>query len=167
MNILALDPANKTGFAHSNGKHGVWQLGKGDLGAQHDELAQQIIRAVDQWGVHLIATENAGFGSRNPSVQASHNERLGVIRYVASCLGCDIVTFQPTTIKLFATGSGNADKKQMIKACSRLLGVTAISDDDCDALWILELAKRPDCWPVAKPKAKKARKAKSTPTLFR
>jgi Holliday junction resolvasome RuvABC endonuclease subunit len=161
VNILALDPATRTGWAHSNGESGVWNL-KGDLGEQHTELMRLIIQAVDEWGAHLIATENAGFGSRNPSVQAMHNERLGLIRYVANDLGCQLVTFQPTTIKAFATGKGNADKSQMIAAAQRLLGSSVVSDDEADAIWILELAKRPDCWPVAKPKAKRSRKAKES-----
>lgn len=161
--ILALDPAQKCGWAHSNsdGHHGVWFLA-GEIGRQHADLEQRLTNAIAAWGCDLIATENAGFGSRNPNVQAMHNERLGVIRLVAARRGVEVKTFQPNTIKLFATGNGHADKSQMVAALKRLMGVTVASDDEADACWILELAKRPECWPEPKAKVSRSR-GKSRP----
>lgn len=158
MNILALDPANKCGFAHSNGEHGVWHLGKGELGQQHAELVRLLDDAIERWSCNMIATENAGFGSRNPEVQAMHNERLGIIRMIAHKHGAKLIAFSPMTIKAFATGHGHAKKPQMVAACRRLLDLNVVSEDEADAIWILELAKRPDCWP--KPKVKGKRRAK-------
>lgn len=159
--ILALDPAQRCGFAHSNGKHGVWVLtAKGTtLEEQHVRLATLIDEAIELWGCDMLATENAGFGSHNPNVQAMHNERLGVIRLAAARHGAHIETFQPGTIKAFATGDGRAKKPAMVAACKRMLGIDVDSDDEADAIWILELAKRPDCWakPVKKAKASKAK----------
>lgn len=164
MIILALDPARKCGWAHSNGKHGVLEL-VGDLGRQHAALERQLARMIADWGCEMIATEDAGFGANNERVAAMHNERLGVIRLVAARQGIRVKTFQPTSIKLHATGDGHAKKIQMIRAASRHLGVTVISDDEADALWVLDFASRPDCWPVAKPKTMKRRK-KTTKRLF-
>jgi hypothetical protein len=104
-----------------------------------------------------------GFGSHNPEVQARHNERLGIIRKVAAQHGIQLQTFNPMTIKLFATGDGKAPKSEMVAACRRLLGINPTSDDEADAIWILHLTQRPDCWP--QPKPKKPRK-KSTPAKW-
>lgn len=161
MNILALDPAQRCGYAHSAGPRGVWLLTAtgAAIEDQHMRLEKLLDEAIELWGCDLLATENAGFGSHNPAVQAMHNERLGVIRLVAARHSIRVATFQPTTIKLFATGDGRAKKPAMIAACQRLLGIDVISDDEADAVWILELAKRPDCW--AKTPKKKAKKAKA------
>lgn len=170
MKTLALDPAQKCGFAHSDGHHGVWLLtDRGtSLAEQHIRLARLIEDAIERWGCDLLATENAGFGSHNPAVQAMHNERLGVIRLVAARLDVRVVTFQPTTIKSFATGDGRAKKPQMIAALKRLVGIEVVSDDEADAVWILELAKRPDCWaPSSKPKAKAPRAPRGKKTASR
>lgn len=159
-NILALDPASNTGWAHSNGQFGVWplRLQGAPLGEQHAKFEQYLERAIATMGCEVIATENAGFGSPNPEVQARHNERLGVIRLVAARHGIEVYAFHPSNIKSFATGDGHADKKAMVAACKRLLKITVTSDDEADAIWILELMKRPDCWP--KPAEKKKGKGK-------
>lgn len=38
--------------------------------------------------------------------------------------------------KLFATGNGNADKKAMVAAAKRVLGVVVANDNEADALWL-------------------------------
>jgi len=165
MKILALDPAAKCGWAHSNGQHGIWNLGTGrPLDAQHRTLADHLKLAIADWGCELIACENAGFGSHNPNVQAMHNERLGVIRLVAAQHGIELVAFNPMSIKAYATGSGKADKRQMMQACQRFLKVIPIDDNDCDAIWILHLASNPKHWPqpaAKKPRAKAFRTTKA------
>ena len=162
MNILALDPAANTGWAHSNGQFGLWllRLQGAPIGDQHVRLEQYLERAIATMGCDVIATENAGFGAFNPQTKAQHNERLGIIRLVAARHGIDVHAFQPKAIKLFATGDGEASKAEMVAACRRLLGITVTSDDEADAIWICEFMKRPDCWPKRSPKKKKRGKGK-------
>lgn len=164
MNILALDPAENTGWAHSNGEFGVFRLRLqgSPLGDQHARLERFLEAAISDFGCDAIATENAGFGSPNPEVQARHNERLGVIRLVAARHGIKVQTFQPSTIKSFATGDGHAKKPAMVAACKRLLKVAVTSDDEADAVWILELMKRPDCWPKPAEKKRKGKRGASS-----
>ena len=163
--ILALDPASNTGWAHSNGTYGVWRLRDHNVAAldrEHVYLERHLENAIASMGCDMIATENAGFGSPNPEVQARHNERLGVIRLVAARHRIELQTFKPNTIKIFATGDGNADKREMIDACHRLLQVQVTTNDEADAVWILHLAMRPDCWkPTNATKKKPSRKFKS------
>lgn len=158
MVILALDPAQICGWAHSSGRYGVWSL-KGTIDQQHAALEQFLEQAIREMGCELLASENAGFGSRNPQISAMHNERLGVIRLVAARHGIEVKTFQPAKPKVLATGRGNAKKPAMVAAAKRHLGVNHCTEDEADALWILELAKRPDCWESVKPSPKAKRKS--------
>lgn len=164
-NILALDPAARTGFAHTNGQRGVWILGV----ERTAELHARIIAAADEWGVDLIATEDASFGSHNPNVQALHNELRGIIRFAAAQLGAKVVMYKPNTIKKYATGNGRAKKLQMMRACETILRIKPESDDVADALWILHMAQSGYVSPAEAERqllkrVKKAKKAE--PRLF-
>ena len=46
----------------------------------------------------------------------------------------------PTTLKLFATGSGHASKDDMVAAAERELGRSGLSDDEADAYHFALLA---------------------------
>jgi Holliday junction resolvasome RuvABC endonuclease subunit len=172
MKILALDPAEHTGYAHSDGPMGVWLLsdhGSRHPGARLERLRERIYEAFRQWGFERLAFEDASFGSPNPNVQAMHNELRGVVKLVAAELGVEVVLFKPTTIKKFATGSGRADKGQMIRAAKTILGIAVTDDNVADALFILEAARQPDRILEQLPKAVKKRvkvAAKRAPRLF-
>lgn len=178
MKILALDPAQLCGFAWHDATaaqfaphSGTWDLarGKASLAEQHVRLASYVRAMHQSHGIEIIASENAGFGSHNPAVQASHNERLGCLRMIAQELGVELVTFQPTSIKAYATGSGRADKQQMISACKRILNLRPIDDNECDAIWICHMAAHPHHWPKPaqkKPKALRTKAAKKSGRLF-
>jgi Holliday junction resolvasome RuvABC endonuclease subunit len=154
--ILALDPANLTGWACSNGTSGTWDLNR--HGNRLVALKGFIAAMVAGVGhIDLIAFEESSFGSVNPNTAAMHNELRGIIKLCAAERGIECKGFHPTSIKAFATGSGRAKKPQMIAACKRLLGKVPRDDNEADALFILELAKRPDCWPAEKPKTAKKR----------
>jgi Holliday junction resolvasome RuvABC endonuclease subunit len=51
------------------------------------------------------------------------------------------VAVHTQTLKSFATGSGNAGKEDMIKACITQLDVNPIDDNHADALWLLAYAE--------------------------
>lgn len=141
--ILALDPAAKTGWATSDGRHGVWILQKGKSSAERlSTLRYHIIEEAGFTALQLIAYEDASFGSRNPAVQALHNELRGVIKLVAHDLDIPSVGYKPAAIKKYATGSGSSKKDQMIRAAKTLLNIETTDDNVADALFILEFAKR-------------------------
>lgn len=172
MTILALDPANNTGFAHSDGHRGVWHLVASKTehaGDRLNRLADYIRGAFDQWGFDSIAFEDASFGSPNPNIQAMHNELAGIIKAVAA--QCDVACrgVKPASIKKFATGNGRAKKHEMIRAAKVKLGIEVTSDDEADALWILAFAQAGFPQAESKVKAKPARRATKkakAPTLF-
>jgi len=161
--ILALDPANSCGYAHSSGQRGVWLLG--DPYSRLQRFRNQLLQAADRWGCDLLAYEDAAFGSINPHTAAAHNELAGIIKLVAAELCVETRSYKPATIKKFATGSGRAQKPQMIRACETILGLRVTSDDEADAIWILEMAKQ-NYLPAASAKKRTARRAKKAPRLF-
>lgn len=177
MNILALDPAVSTGFALCHGEHflhGVWNLGERRSEGQKLLCLAEHMRSVPR--PDLVAFEAASFGASGRkgeggpqwSTIAWHNKLRGVIEMVAFQLGARSVAFHPSTIKSFATDNGRASKQQMIAAVRRHFGIVVTSDDEADAIWVLELAKYPSCWPPTKQQkraAKKRVKAKQ-PSLF-
>lgn len=164
--ILALDPAAKTGFAHSNGASGTWLITHPmdtHAGARLLRLKKLIVEAIDKWGCSFIAVESASFGSHNPAVQAMHNENAGVIKLIAAERRIRIRFFSIQDIKIYATGKGNAEKEQMMRACQTLLHRTPADDNEADAIWICELAQHPELWrekvkPIKKKKPAKDRK---------
>ena len=171
MKVLAIDPANKSGWAHTCGRSGVWLLTDRmdeHPGARLVRFEKRLLATLDELGADLIAAEDASFGSPNPAVQAMHNEMRGVIHLIGARLSIDVKLFAPCTIKAFATGNGHAKKPQMIAACQRILGVVPADDNEADAIWIRELALRPDCWAVTKPKkvGRFKAKAKKAERLF-
>jgi Holliday junction resolvasome RuvABC endonuclease subunit len=146
--VLAIDPANTTGFAIGDGvknDYGVWQLKR--PGAYHPDkrlviLRDELATAIEQYGITFIAFEDASFGSPSQHVKALHNELRGVIRLVAAERNIPCRGYKPTTIKAFATGSGRADKPQMVRAAKTILGLDTEDDNIADAAFILQLALR-------------------------
>jgi Holliday junction resolvasome RuvABC endonuclease subunit len=171
MRILAIDPAKLCGYAWSDGQrleYGVWDI-TGGIG-EHDgaslaRLIEFIADTAKSWGIDRIAYEDAGFGSRNPSVQATHNEKRGVIKYAAHRLGVPCVGFHPSEIKAL-TGNGRAKKWQMIRYAKLQLGIETDSDNVADALFILKLAERGRSPSVAKKKKAAAKRRVKEPRLF-
>ena len=147
-NILALDPATSCGWAHSNGKSGVW-----DLSIKADEsremrlvrLRSYLEKIKNDAGVDLLVFE------------ASRNLRHGNAVKVAAQLQAVVELFcydnkvlykgySPKVIKKFATGNGNANKEKMLEAAKeKWPNIRLVSDDHADALWLLTLAKEDLC----------------------
>lgn len=162
MKILGLDPATVTGFAWSDGatrKHGVWNLGQHRTQGQRLSLLASYVRSMGPLDMIAIEAASYGAGGRLGEGGAQwtticwHNKLRGVIEMVAAELGARVESFHPSTIKAFATGSGRAKKPQMMRACQTHFGIVPVDDNEADAIFICELAKRPDCWP--EPKSRK------------
>lgn len=144
--ILALDPANLCGWAHSSGQYGLWQLNTGGSGEHPGLRLQRLmdnIRMIHRrYGVEEIAFEDASFGANSRLTAASHNAYKGAILLTALELGSiPVRPYNPIVIKQYATGNCRAKKGQMIAACRTLLKIEVQDDNIADALWILDMAK--------------------------
>lgn len=144
MRVLGIDPASSCGWAHSCGKHGVWKL-TADTdrhgGARLNRLRLYLYQEKRLRGIDLIAAEDAGFGSRNPHVEALHNELRGIIKLCAFEFEIPVLLFKPKEIKLWLTGRGNCGKDVMIHHVRERFGIVADDDNVADAVAIMEMAK--------------------------
>lgn len=145
MNILAIDPATVTGWAHSNGASGTW-----DLSVRRDESSgmrlirlrgklNEILRDCDVDLVVFEAARNAA-----PSMQGAlvvTAELQSVIKLWCEDNFINYVGLSPAEIKKYATGKGNASKDMMkYAATKRWSGRSFVDDNEVDAVWILDLS---------------------------
>lgn len=144
MKILALDPATKTGWAHSCGLSGWW-----DLKVLRDESSgMRLIRLRNKLdlmyrdaGVDLLVFEAARHAGRMPGAVSVQSEIQGVIKTWCEDFGVDYKGYSSKTIKKHATGNGNANKDKMIKAAEHKFGKIGLSSDEADALWLLDMVQ--------------------------
>lgn len=146
MNILALDLAARTGWAHTCGASGVWELKirRDESGGMRlIRLRAKLKEIRESVGVDVIAYEAARHAK--PGRQGSlvvQAEMQGVVK--AWCLEQEPrVEFwgrSPTEIKKHATGSGIASKDRMLEAArKRWPGKDISFHDEADACFLLDL----------------------------
>lgn len=145
MKILALDPATKCGWAHSDGASGTW-----DLSVRRDEssgmrlirLGAKLNEIYASAGIDLVVFEAARHAA--PRMQGAlvvHAEIQGQIKTWCETFGKEYRGYSPSEIKKHATGKGNASKEQMMQAATNR-GWSPIDDNHADALWLLDLATK-------------------------
>lgn len=147
--ILALDPATHCGVAFGDETTTiascVW-----DLSTRRDEsTGMKLLRLesklteMAKLGVDLVVFEAA----RNamPKMQGAlvHQAKLqAIIERFCEANKINYRGYSPSEIKKHATGRGNAGKLDVIAAARRTLGYTGSDDNEADALWLLDLARR-------------------------
>lgn len=146
LQILAIDPATNSGWAHSSGSSGVW-----DLSVRRDESAgMRLIRfrgklneILDDVGVDLVVYEAARHAA--PKMQGALTVQAmlqGVLVAWCEDHGIEYRGYSPSEIKKHATGKGNANKALMLKtAQENWPSIEIIGDNQADALWLLDLAR--------------------------
>lgn len=144
MNILAIDPATKCGWAHSCGESGVW-----DLSIRRDESGgMRLLRFRGKLnsvrasvGVDVVAFEAARHAAPKMAgalvVQA---ELQGTLKLWCEQRQVQYRGYSPSEIKKHATGKGNASKADMVEAAVDKFGSVA-DDNEADALWLLDLVQ--------------------------
>lgn len=147
MKILALDPATKTGWAHSSGDSisGVW-----DLSIKRDEsggmrlikFQSKLQQVYDLMGIDLVAYEAARFkGPNMGGALVVQSEIQGVLKNFCEERDIEYKGYSSKEIKKHAFG-GNCSKSQMVElACEKWSDVNIVDDNHADALWILSLVK--------------------------
>jgi Holliday junction resolvasome RuvABC endonuclease subunit len=148
VKILALDLATRTGWAHSSGPSGTW-----DLSVRRDESGGmrlvrfqgklgEMLRAA---GIDLIVFEVPGFVGPGQMSAAFQSELQGVLKLWCESGGEPIEYrgYAPKEIKKHATGKGNANKEMMLAAArAKWVDRTIGSDHEADALWLLDLTQK-------------------------
>lgn len=88
---------------------------------------------------NLVVIEGYAFGR----IQQAHHlgELGGVIRVALADRGMPFVEIPPASLKLFATGKGNAKKDEVLAAAIRKLGYAGHDHNEADAIWLLKMAQ--------------------------
>ena len=142
MNILAIDPATHCGWAHSCGQSGTWNLSvrKDESGGMRlIRLRGKLAEIREAVGVDLVVFE----ASRN--LQHGNAVRVAAqIQAVVECWcidhGIEYRGYSPAEVKKHATGKGNAKKDAMMAGAMKRWKLAAVTEDQADALWLLDLA---------------------------
>lgn len=141
MNILALDLATKTGWAHSSGASGVQDFAprRGDSpGMRWIEFRAWLNRLLDSAPTDVIAYEQAHH--RGGAATHVAHSLISAVEVIAAERGIEVTNRHTATIKKHALGSGRGDKADMmIAACRR--GWSLTDDNECDAMWLLDLVR--------------------------
>lgn len=144
--ILAIDPATKCGIAIE--KPGIaWVVQEWDLSRKANEsdglkwmrFRARIKELCSKYQTQLIVYERPA--GQHMGAVIHHAKLAAVIEETAAELGIECKAYSAGEIKNMATGKGNAKKEDMIKAAQYKLGYLGKSDNESDALWLLQLAK--------------------------
>jgi Holliday junction resolvasome RuvABC endonuclease subunit len=143
MKILSLDVSSHCGWAISNKIYGVWELTpKRDEsgGMRLLRFKAKLQEVVNLEKIQLVVFERSSGIHKGAIIVQS--ELHGVLKIFCEENGIEHKAYSAKEIKKFATGKGNANKEKMILAAKEKLGYNGDNDNEADALWILELAKR-------------------------
>lgn len=142
LNILGLDPANKCGWAHTgpgNIMCGVWSLKEPTdkhPGRRLERIRRKLFQVKRMFPIDAIGMELATMGSKLARTQASHNELAGVIKLCAAEWDVPVFEWTPTHLKKWFTGSGRADKEQMVEAVASRYDLN-VTHDAADAIAVM------------------------------
>ena len=156
MRILALDLATTTGFAHSNGPSGTW-----DLSIRKDESSgmrllrfeSKLMEIINSVGVDVIIFEAAlVFGSRPLGMEPVrlHAKLQAIIERLVESDGmtggdmeCRSYSVQEIKKHAIPEKGRKRDKPAMVAAAKkRWPDVEIVDDNHADALFLLDLAKK-------------------------
>lgn len=142
LNILALDLATRTGWAHSCGTSGVQDFAprRGDSpGMRWLEFRAWLNRILDLTPTDLIAFEQAHH--RGGAATHVANSLISICETVAAERGLEITSRHSASIKKHATGSGRGNKEAMIQAARERWPQVA-DENEADARWLLDLVQK-------------------------
>ena len=145
MKILGIDPGTtRTGYGVIQKSRGVSLVACGLINGEEVKkedrlsyLEKELGKLVREHKPDLICLEKIFF-SKNKKTASSVSEARGVILLVLQRSRIKFIEFGPSEIKSVVAGSGNASKKEVLRAVCWTLGVKDIPgpDDISDALAI-------------------------------
>ena len=139
MRVVGLDPSlTATGVAVDSLIPYVISPPRGDRGATRLAYLDKRIRET-VYGADLVVIEGYSYGSKGAAAYQL-GELGGVIRLAFHQMDIPVAVVAPPTVKMLATGKGNAKKEAVLAAAIRRLDYPG-SDSNCsDALWLLQAA---------------------------
>ena len=144
MKILAIDQATATGWAvvEGNGQivaSGVWRLADNkrtgeSRGMRYLRFWKHLEDSISTYQPRLICHEQTLL--RGGAATEIANGLKAFILASAEFHGIDVSCVHTTELKRWATGSGRAEKPDMIRAAVRLSGWPVTDDNEADAILI-------------------------------
>jgi len=151
--VLGIDPGTSRcgygvievkGSAMRSVEHGLLKVSKGGS-ASHNLLflKNSLTKLIDKYKPEILGVEKLFF-NKNVKTALAVGEARGVILLAGAEANLKIVEFTPQQIKIALTGYGRADKSQVGRMVSVLLGLDSIPkpDDVADALAVAISASR-------------------------
>jgi crossover junction endodeoxyribonuclease RuvC len=144
---MGIDPSlNSTGVAvRRNGKILAYCIGGGDLKGEQRlmHVRDAVASALDMYKPALVAYEGLamGFSAKTSNNVLNLAELGGILKLLILERGIDILSVSPNSLKLFATGKGNAKKEEVSLALQASVGVTFSTSDQYDAAGLLMMGE--------------------------
>ena len=138
--VVGLDIATVTGWARFDGA--TFTTGVIDCttssqaeleGVHFRKFAEQLPEVLKGAGA-VVIERTYSRGKRTAEVL---NGLTSVALVECERRGLEYAFVNATTLKKFATGSGRAQKADMVAAAERELGISDLSDDEADAYWLV------------------------------
>lgn len=97
-------------------------------------IYQELESIIDRYKPDTAAAENTFVWRRNMDTSMKLSEVRGIVLLLLNRTGTPLSLFQPATLKVALTGTGNASKQLMIKAATDMYGSIKISEHEADAI---------------------------------
>lgn len=155
MKILGIDPSlTGTAMAFPDGGTYVVPTKKRRGMERVHFLRGEVEIALLEHQPDLVVLEGYSFGSKGSAI-TDIAEWGGVLRLLLYESGVEWAVVAPSTLKVFATGDGHADKPQMLQQAWQRLEYAGHNYDEMDALWLREAGMQVYALPgrVSMPKA--------------
>jgi len=141
INILSIDQGSNCGWAVSRSIYGVWDLRTRKDESQGMKLLRfraKLEEVCSLQKIDLIVYERVAGFHKSSIIHAA--KLVAVVESFCEKMNISYRAYSATEIKKFATSKGNCSKQAMIDAAKEKLGYSGDSDDEADAMWLLELA---------------------------
>jgi crossover junction endodeoxyribonuclease RuvC len=103
-------------------------------------IRDQFIKLIGKVQPSILAYEGYSMGLKGGKV-FDLGELGGVLKTVAFEKNIDILVVPPTSLKLFATGKGNAKKPDISKAVADVWGYKVTQNDEADAFVLFQMGR--------------------------
>jgi crossover junction endodeoxyribonuclease RuvC len=143
MRVLGVDPGSvRTGYGVIEKKasklipinYGTIVLGSGEMELRLAKLYRELTEVISKNRPHVVAVEGI-FYAKNAGSALKLGHARGVILLTAGLSDLKIYEYAPTVVKRAVTSSGRADKAQVSRMVTLLLGLKQPPDiDAADAL---------------------------------
>ena len=140
MNILALDTGGLTGWALCyqkktySGTQTFKKLKCDDNGVILTFFRSWFENMIRLYNIQTVIYEMPHLRGAGTQILIGY---VTIIQQICSLWGIQWIEIHSATLKKFATGSGKADKKEMMIAAKERKWKFE-TDDECDALWLLD-----------------------------